>query len=273
MTFNELGIIVARNTILKCIVGSEAYGLNIDEGAGSDTDELGVCVEPLELFGGFNKFEQYTFRSAEERTGRADARSEAGDLDLKVYSLQKFLRLALSGNPSVIELFFIKEPTIQTAFGLQLQEMAPHIISKRCGTAFLGYMHSQSLRLAGGLGQKGVNRPELVAKYGFDTKYAMHILRVGLQGMELLATGRLTLPLPDDTRTYLKGVRTGKKSLQAVLLRAGELERELRDLVQSTTLPSTPNTELVEKWMIERYWHWWKAQRVLQDRMIPEHIM
>jgi hypothetical protein len=50
-------------------------------------------------------------------------------------------------------------------------------------------------------GQPGAhtNRPELVAVHGYDTKYAMHALRLGLQGIELLSTGRITLPVPNRT--------------------------------------------------------------------------
>ena len=51
------------------------------------------------------------------------------------------------------------------------------------------------------------NRPELVAVHGYDTKYAMHALRLGLQGVELLTTGRITLPVPD--RTAATCVRSG----------------------------------------------------------------
>src|SRR5215475_11657084 len=41
------------------------------------------------------------------------------------------------------------------------------------------------------------NRPELVAVHGYDPKDAMHALRLGLQGIELLTTGRTTLPVPN----------------------------------------------------------------------------
>ena len=40
------------------------------------------------------------------------------------------------------------------------------------------------------------NRPELVAVHGYDTKYAMHALRLGIQGVELLRSGRITLSRP-----------------------------------------------------------------------------
>ena len=46
--------------------------------------------------------------------------------------------------------------------------------------------------------------------YGFDTKYAMHMLRLGFQGVELLTTGRLSLPMREPERSFLLDVRRGK---------------------------------------------------------------
>jgi hypothetical protein len=34
-----------------------------------------------------------------------------------------------------------------------------------------------------------VNRAELVEQFGYDTKYAIHTLRLGHQGVEFLETG------------------------------------------------------------------------------------
>jgi hypothetical protein len=64
-------------------------------------------------------------------------------------------------------------------------------------------------------GQPGAhtNRPELVAVHGYDTKYA---LRLGLQGVELLSTGRITLPVPEPDRAYLRSIRRGERPLDEV---------------------------------------------------------
>jgi hypothetical protein len=48
-----------------------------------------------------------------------------------------------------------------------------------------------------------------VAVHGYDTKYAMHVLRLGLQGVELLTTGRFTLPVP--CRMAGAGLRSGRQ--------------------------------------------------------------
>lgn len=262
--------IAERGTILRVLVGSEAYGLSL--GSSSDRDEKGVCIEPLEVAMGFNGFEQYEYRTAAERGAAHDAPSQPRDLDLTIYSLQKFLRLALKGNPSIVEMLFIK-PLKGDARGMQLQELAPYIVSKRAGAAYLGYMQAQRQRMLGERGGRDVNRGDLVEKYGFDTKYAMHMLRLGLQGIELLKTGSITIPVHDSVKSYLLGVRTGKYTLQEVTTQAGELEREVKDLLDSSPLPSHPNTEVVEDWMITTYWHTWKAHRVLLDRLPPDMRM
>lgn len=236
-------------------------------GASGDRDEKGVCIEPLEAFVGFSPFEQYEYRSAAEREGKTDAKSGPGDLDLTIYSLRKFLGLALGGNPTIIELLFIKNYVRVNAVGSHLQEMAPLIISRQCGRRFLGYMQAQKQRLMGEIGQKKVNRPQLEEQHGYDTKYAMHILRLGFQGVELLSTGKLTIPQIDEPRAFCLATRTGKVPLQDVLTKAGDLERELKGLLDTSPLDEYPNKELIEEWMIGRYWQWWRAQRILYDRL------
>jgi hypothetical protein len=93
--------------------------------------------------------------------------------------------------------------------------------------------------------------------YGFDTKYAMHMLRLGFQGVELLTTGRLSLPMRDPERSYLLDVRRGKVSEQECLTRAGELERELADLATSSPLPPAPDEARVEEWVLDAYRRSW----------------
>jgi len=99
-------ITAERSTILRGLVGSTVNGLNVNDGI-EDRDEMGVCIEPLEdAMALWAPFEQFIYRSAAERAGRHDARSMAGDLDLTIYSLRKWMRLALRGNPTILLLLF-----------------------------------------------------------------------------------------------------------------------------------------------------------------------
>ncbi len=140
---------------------------------------MGVCVEPRRYVVGFGKFEQWVYRSAAEREAYAGARSRAGDLE------RKWARLALQGNPTVLLLLYLPDEAvvIRTDAGEQLQKLAPAFGSRHAGKRFLGYLEAQRQRLVGERGQRDVNRTDLVEQFGYDTKYAMHMLRLGHQGV------------------------------------------------------------------------------------------
>jgi uncharacterized protein len=253
---DKWGQMAQDNTVLRATTGSQMYGISISDS--SDSDELAVCVESIGAFAGFTEFEQFVFRTAAARTGQHDAPSEAGDLDLTIYGLKKFLRLALGGNPSVMDLLFVPAPLILHPIGEQIQALAPWIVSRQAGRRYLGYMESQRQRMLGERGQKRVNRTDLEAAHGFDTKYMSHILRLGYQGVELLETGRLTLPLPQSERDFIKAVRRGEWSLNTCLTEAGDLEHEIKGLIDTSPLPDEPDRDYVEKWMLRVYSDWWQ---------------
>ncbi len=249
-----------RTTILRVPAGSTLHGLNVP--GTDDSDEVGICIEDIDAAVGFSEFEQYIYRTAAEREGRHDAPSHAGDLDLTIFSLRKFLRLAMQGNPQILQCLFVPSALCvhRDALGAQLQEMAPLIVSRHAGSRYLGYLEAQRQRLLGERGQKKTNRPELEAKHGFDTKYAMHILRLGFQGVELMSTGKLTLPMAEKDRAFCYATRLGQVSLQDVLTRAGELERSIKDMLDDAPVPAEPARDEIQTWMVERYMMAWKCR-------------
>jgi predicted nucleotidyltransferase len=248
-----------RSTILRGVVGSTVHGLNVNDGI-EDRDEMGVCVEPLEAAMSLREpFAQFIYRSATEREGRQDARSSAGDLDLVIYSLRKWVRLALKGSPTILLPLFTPDDQLVTCdeLGLELRALAPAFVSRRAQAAYLGYLQAQKQRLTGERGQKRVHRPELEAMYGFDTKYAMHMLRLGFQGVELLTTGRLSLPMQEPARSFLLDVRRGNVSEQDCLARAGELEQQLTALATTSPLPPDPDEARIGDWVLSAYRRRW----------------
>ena len=238
--------IASRGLILRGSVGSTAHGLHL---AGTDDrDEMGIAVEPPEQVIGLTEFEQHIHRTAEERLKHnplSDQRwhgrtppSRAGDLDLTVYSLRKYTRLAANGNPTVQILLFVK-PLFMNRFGRRLRRNSHLFASKEAGARFLGYLSAQRERLLGQRGQMRVTRTELIKRHGYDTKFAMHAVRLGFQGVEYLKTGRLTLPM-DAGRDYCMAVRLGKVRLPDVIHAIERLEREICELTYGQeTVPAT----------------------------------
>ena len=146
------------------------------------------------------------------RTQPEGARSGPGDTDLVVYSLRKCLRLQVKVNPtappprdSPASQFIVVSP-----LGQELRALAPAVLSRRAVRRFLGYMDSQRQRLLGdGPRRRVPNRPELVARYGYDVKYASHALRLAYQGLEVARDARLTLPMPERERERVLQVKRG----------------------------------------------------------------
>jgi len=246
-----------RRVLIRAETGSTAWGLNLENQG--DRDELAVCIEGLPEVAGFNPFEQEVYRSAAEREHKHDAKSQPGDLDLTTYSLRKWMRLALKGNPTILTLLFVPRAKWVDGDGLwqHIQFLTPRIVSKAAGKAFLGYLQAQRMRMLGEIGGLDVHRRELEEKFGYDTKYAMHMLRLGYQGIELLSTGSMSMPMQQEPRDYLLAVRRGESSRQDVLTRCGELEGELRDLLTTSPLPDQPDSDYMEKYMIHLYWSTW----------------
>jgi uncharacterized protein len=247
--------IAEPNTILLGLVGSTVHGVTVD--SADDRDEMGICIEPPEYVAGLRVFNQWVYRTQPE-----GARSGPGDLDRTVYSLRKWCRLALAGNPTVMLLLHVpdRDCSVIDQLGRELRENTQWFASRRAGRAYLGYMQRQRGRMTGERGQLRVNRPELIAEHGFDTKYAGHMLRLGYQGIEFLENGKLTLPMRAAERGRVLDVRNCRVSFEDVLAEANDLERRLETLIESSPLPEHPNPDAVNAFLARAYRSWWDRQ-------------
>jgi predicted nucleotidyltransferase len=256
--------IVERGTILRATVGSTVHGLH--HGGQDDRDEMAVFVEPPEYLVGLSRARGirgglYGFEHFVQRTKPEGVRSGPGDLDLVAYSLRKYVRLALKGHPTILLLLFVPRELVlvETELGTELRDLRPAVLSRRAGRGYLGYLRGQKERLTGSRGQRNVNRPELVAAHGFDTKYAMHAARLGYQGLELLETGRLTLPMPEPERARVMAIRTGERSFEETIAEIDEVEQRLAAALERTHLPSEPDRVAVDGFLVAAYrrdWGW-----------------
>lgn len=248
--------IASRGLVLHGQVGSGLHGVTTGN---DDRDEMGVCIEPPnEVFpvttNGKAMFEQYIYRTQPE-----GVRSGAGDLDLTVYSLRKWSALAAQGNPTVLLLAFIPEQEIvhNTSVGRDIQAHPELWLSREVALRFGGYLVSQRDQMLGLKSKKHTNRPELVKQYGFDSKFAYHMVRLGLQGVELLTTGRITLPIPEPDRTWLQELRRGEHTKDEALDRAADLLDQLNRLAETADLPPGPDHARIARWLTNTYMSWW----------------
>lgn len=184
-----------------------------------------------------------------------------GDLDLTVYGLRRFCQLALKGSPTVLLPLFLEDEhvIVRTEVGEELQMLAPAFVSQTAARAFLGYLTAQRDALTGT--RHPARSRELSGEHGYDTKYAMHALRIGLQGIELLTTGVITLPVPEPERSLLRAVRAGRLPLADVLTEIDRVARHLVEASEHRRLSTSPDVDAVDRFVVRAYRRAWDAGR------------
>lgn len=243
--------------ILRSVVGSGVHGIAI-EGT-DDHDEMGVYIEPPEWVLGVEKHrEDYVWRTQPE-----GVRSGPGDTDLVLYSLRKYLRLTIKGNPTVMLPLYAPAASlvVLTPLGEELRDMRATFLSQVAVERFLGYMRSQHERMLGTSRRNVPNRPELIERYGWDVKYGSHALRLAHQGLEIASTGHLSLPMPDRERERVLAVKRGEVARDEVSAEISSLEAKVRSLLDEggSPLPRTADHDRISAWAIDaqrRHWGW-----------------
>jgi hypothetical protein len=245
------------NTILLVEVGSTAHGTGIP--GGEDYDQMGVVVEgPEQVLG----LDERGFRTVMQRTQPEGSRSGPGDIDRTLHSLRRFVRLAASGNPSILMALWAPVD-FATDEGHALQALGPAFVGRHVVPRYRGYMQAQAQRLlgtrgGGGGGKRGGGqRVELVEAYGYDTKYAMHCARLGFQCIELLETGRLALPILGEPAAWLSAVRRGGVPFPSWWERVLELDIQLASLADDERVRPGPDAAAIDTWSIDTHRSMW----------------
>ena len=244
--------IAQDNLILKFRAGSHLYGTN---GPNSDEDFMGVFMPTKELMLGLSTVDQVEFRTNSTGSGKANTKE---DTDYTVYSLPKFIKLLLNNNPNIIELLYAPENCILfcNEFGQKLLDNRDLFLSLRVKNRFLGYAYSQKHKMQSQtrIGSRKANFEE----FGYDTKFASHLMRLMYFGLELLKEGQLTLPT--EHNNYLRDIKEGKFSLQEILEKATQVEQLVEMAYASSTLQKIPDWDAVEKLQIEMLLNSWSYE-------------
>jgi hypothetical protein len=247
-------------TILLVEVGSTAHGTGIP--GGEDHDEIGVVVEmPAQVIG----LDVDGFRTVMQRTQPEGVRSGPGDVDRTLHSLRRFLRLAASGNPSILMVFW-SPVEVATSEGHELCALGDAFVGRHVVPRYRGYMQAQGERLLGTRGgghgaRGGGRREELIAAHGYDTKYAMHAARLGFQGVELLTTGRLRLPIQGEPADWLRAVRRGEVGFDDWWDQCLDLDAQLAALADDESIPPRADRARIDAWSIDVHRRVWDTGR------------
>ena len=121
---------VLDHTIMRCIIGSQAYGTSTPE---SDQDVAGVMIPGKEFLYGTKRFDQF----------------QTHEPDLTIYSFVKAVSLITDNNPNMMDLLCIPTRCIlkMTKYWDKIMANSHLFISKRCKFTYSGYAISQLNRI------------------------------------------------------------------------------------------------------------------------------
>jgi predicted nucleotidyltransferase len=220
---------VPGRIVLDGIVGSTAYGLDRE---GSDVDFAGVFVAPTREIAGLNW-------SASRETRHI---STTGD-DFTYHEVGKFLKLALKGNPTILELMWLPVYNVLTPDGGLLVDLRRAVLSRDAvRNSYLGYARSQNMKLKA---KADPSHPRLA-------KMGRHMLRLIRQGRQFAEEGRLVLRVDDPYEYYAFDDMSVRDMLEIYARDIGKTHEAFDR--ETTALPEKADVELVSEvlWQIRR---------------------
>jgi uncharacterized protein len=249
---DESGFDSPDSLIHLFIGGSELHGAKV--GKTDDTDLYGVYIEEPEHALGLNPREHFVWSTA-----GSDRRNGPDDVDVTLYSLRKWAGMAAKGNATALHFLFADPREVTRKTWRKIQKNREVFLSRNSAKQFLGFADAQFKRLTGekGSGKKG-QRPEYIGKFGYDTKAAMHGLRLLYECLELMQRGTITLPRPE--KDLLIEVRSGSWRFEKVLQHAQRMFKEVEDAVKSSPLPETVDPGAISRLVAQVHLEFWKQR-------------
>jgi predicted nucleotidyltransferase len=232
----------------ETIMGSAAYGVSSDV---SDCDIYGWAIPPIEHvfphlagqitgFGrqidAFEQFQQHHIHDA-ERT-----------YDLTIFSIVKLFRLAMENNPNILDSLFTPESCVVhcTRVGRLVRDNRRVFLHRGVWPKFKGYATAQLHKLT--IKEPQGKRAELVARHGYDTKFAYHVVRLLCEAEQLLLEGDLDLARHRD---LLRAIRQGEWSEAQLRAWAAAQEHKLEAAYAKTVLPPEPREAELKELLLD----------------------
>lgn len=237
------------NVQYETVMGSVAYGVSSDT---SDMDLYGWAVPPkddvfphlageIPGFGHqrkrFGQFQEHHVRDAGALAGHGRT------YDLVIFGIVKFFQLAMENNPNVIDSLFTPATCVlhSTRIGNLVRENRRLFLHRGAWPKFKGYAYSQLHKLA--IKEPTGKRAELVAKHGYDTKFAYHVVRLLGEAEQILVEGDIDLQRDNER---LKAIRRGEWSEDRLRQWAADKEADLERAYANSKLPAVPEEEKIK---------------------------
>lgn len=219
--------------IYRCVVGSRAFGLDTDE---SDTDRRGIYLPPADL--------HWSLYGVPEQL-------ENDESEECYWELQKFLIMALKGNPNILECLYTPLVEHVTPLAEELLAMRDAFLSRLVYQTYNGYVMSQFKRMQADLRNQGKVKP----------KHVMHLIRLLLSGIHVLREGFVPVDVGEH-RERLFAIKNQEMPWDDIEAWRKQLHADFDRALEETDLPERPDYEWANDFLV-------KARRLAVAEELP----
>lgn len=85
---------------------------------------------------------------------------------------------------------------------------------------------------------------------GYDVKFGAHTIRMLIEGIEILKTGKLSFPFSGEDRDTLMSIRNGKVDIKQFYEIYNKYDKLCKETQETTALPKTPDWKWANKYLI-----------------------
>ena len=238
------------NVMFEGLTGSVSYGVSNDT---SDMDIVGFCIPPKEIvfphlagqiegFGTalpkFENFQQHHIKHNQK------------EYDITIYSIVKFFQLVMENNPNMVDALFLPRRCVlhSTAIYEHMRDNRKLFLHKGSWHKFRGYAYSQLSKIKNKSNATNPKRQESIEKYGYDVKFAYHVVRLLLEVEQIMAEQDLDIQRNSD---ILKTIRNGEWTLERIEQWFDNKEKSLELLYSKSTIPHSPDEHRIKQLLME----------------------
>ena len=190
----------------------------------------------------FAQFQKHHIKDASALGGKGRV------YDMTIYSIVKYFRLLMENNPNIIDSLFVPDSCVlfSTPIADKLRENRKLFLHKGCWATFKGYAYGQMHKIR-------TKKPEgkrkiIVDQFGYDVKFAYHVVRLLNEVEQLLVEENLDLTKNSE---QLKSIRRGEWSLEKLEEYFARKEADLESFYLQSKLPDLPRVDIIRNLLIE----------------------
>lgn len=236
-----------QNIHYEVMTGSVSYAVSSDT---SDMDITGFCIPPkddifphlrgeIPGFGNqiqrFDVWQQHHIKDKEARQ----------EYDFSIYSIVKFFQLAMENNPNMLDIIFTPQRCVLYCSSIAqiVRDKRKLFLTKNSYHKLRGYSYAQLHKIGTKSNSSNPKRQADIEKFGFDTKFGYHIVRLLLQAEQILVEHDLDIERNAET---LKAIRRGEWTEQKLRDWFDNKEKHLEGLYTLSNLRHSPDEEAIK---------------------------